>query len=64
LADGGFASLVDGVGDSYDKALTENINDLSKAEVIQRRGSLRTLEAVETSQVEVFPPLIALRFRS
>ena len=47
LADGEIAPLVGGVGDSYDNALAETINDLSKAEAIQRRGPWRTFEAVE-----------------
>ena len=35
------------VGDSYDNALAETINGLYKAEVLHRRGSWRSLEAVE-----------------
>jgi transposase InsO family protein len=38
---------VGSVGDSYDNALAETINGLYKAEVIHRRGSWRTMEAVE-----------------
>ena len=34
------------VGDSYDNALAETINGFCKAELIHRRGSWRTMEAV------------------
>lgn len=40
------------VGDSYDNALAESINALYKAEVIQRRGPWRTIEAVEFATLE------------
>jgi transposase InsO family protein len=35
------------VGDSYDNALAETINGLYKAEVIHRRSSWKSQEAVE-----------------
>ena len=47
LAEAGIEPSVGGVGDSYDNALAETINGLYKAEVIHRRGSWRTVEAVE-----------------
>ena len=37
LADAGVEPSVGSVGDSYDNALAETINDLFKAEVIHRR---------------------------
>ena len=40
------------VGDSYDNALAETINDLYKAEVIHRRGPWRSYEAVEFATLE------------
>ena len=47
LAEAGIEPSVGSVGDSYDNALAETINSLYKAEVIHRRGSWRTMEAVE-----------------
>ena len=47
LAEAGIEPSVGSVGDSYDNALAETINGLYKAEVIHRRGSWRTMEAVE-----------------
>ena len=47
LADAGIEPSVGSVGDSYDNALAETINGLYKAEVIHRRRSWRTMEAVE-----------------
>ena len=47
LAEAGIEPSVGSVGDSYDNALAETINGLYKAEVIHRRGSWRTIEAVE-----------------
>lgn len=45
---GGHRALpVGSVGDSYDNALAETINDLYKAEVIHRRGPWRSFAAVE-----------------
>ena len=35
------------VGDSYDNALAESINGAYKAELIYRKGSWRSVEAVE-----------------
>ena len=40
------------VGDSYDSALAESINGLHQAEVINRRGPWRSLEAVEFATAE------------
>jgi putative transposase len=39
-------------GDSYDNALAETINGLYKAEVIHRRSSWKTIEAVEMATLE------------
>jgi putative transposase len=39
-------------GDSYDNALAETINGLYKAEVIHRRTSWKTIEAVEMATLE------------
>jgi transposase InsO family protein len=47
LAEAGIVPSVDSVGDSYDNALAETINGLFKAEVIRRRGSWCSVEAVE-----------------
>jgi transposase InsO family protein len=47
LAEAGVEPSVGSVGDSYDNALAETINGLYKAEVIHRRGSWRSFEAVE-----------------
>ncbi len=40
------------VGGSHDNALAETINGLFKAEVIHRRGSWRSFEAVEYATLE------------
>ena len=47
LAEAGIAPSVGSRGDSYDNALAESIIGLFKAEVIQRKGPWRHLEAVE-----------------
>lgn len=47
LAEGGIEPSVGSDGDSYDNTLAETINGLYKAEVIHRRRSWRTMEAVE-----------------
>lgn len=47
LAEAGIEPSVGSVGDSYDNALAETINGLYKAEVIHRRSSWKTIEAVE-----------------
>ena len=47
LAEAGLEPSVGSVGDSYDKALTETINGLYKAEVIHRQSSWRRREDVE-----------------
>jgi transposase InsO family protein len=47
LTEAGIAPSVGSRGDSYDNALAESIIGLYKAEVIQRKGSWRHLEAVE-----------------
>jgi len=52
LAEAGVEPSVGSVGDSYDNALAETINGLFKAEVIHRRGSWRSFEAVEFATLE------------
>ena len=52
LAEAGIEPSVGSVGDSYDNALAETINGLSKTEVIRRRGPWRSLEAVEFATLE------------
>ena len=52
LADAGIEPSVGSVGDSYDNALAETINDLYKTEVIHRRGPWRSFEAVEFATLE------------
>jgi putative transposase len=52
LAAAGIDPSVGNVGDSYDNALAETINGLYKAELIHRRASWRTLEAVELATLE------------
>ena len=47
LVEAGIAPSVGSRGDSYDNALAESIIGLFKAEVIQRKGPWRHLEAVE-----------------
>ena len=47
LAEAGIEPSVGSVGDSYDNALAETINGLYKAEVIHRRSSWKSKEAVE-----------------
>jgi len=47
LAAAGLERSVGSVGDSYDNALAETINGLSKAEVIWRRGPWRNVDDVE-----------------
>ncbi len=47
LAEAGIAPSVGSVGDSYDNALAETINGLSKTELIRRCGPWRGVEAVE-----------------
>jgi transposase InsO family protein len=52
LADAGVETSVGSVGDSYDNALAETINGLFKAEVIHRRTSWRSIQAVELATLE------------
>jgi transposase InsO family protein len=52
LTDAGVEPSVDSVDDSYDNALAETVNGLSKTEVIRRRGRWRILEAVEFATLE------------
>jgi len=52
LAEAGIEPSVGSVGDSYDNALAETNNGLYKAEVINRRGPWRSLEAVEYATLE------------
>ena len=47
LAEAGIEPSVGSVGDSYDNALAETINGLFKAEMMHRRSSWRSIEAVE-----------------
>ena len=52
LAEAGIEPSVGSKGDSYDNALAETINGLYKAEVIHRRGSWKTKQAVELATLE------------
>ncbi len=52
LAVAGIEPSVGSVGDSYDNALAETINGLYKAELIHRRASWRSCEAVEFATLE------------
>ena len=52
LAEAGIEPSVSSVGDSYDNALAETINGLSKAEVIHRRGPWKSFDAVELATLE------------
>ena len=52
LKEAGLEPSVGSVGDSYDNALAETINGLYKAEVIQRRGPWKTVQAVEFATLE------------
>jgi len=52
LAEAGIEPSVGSVGDSYDNALAETINGLYKAEVIHRRGSWKSFDAVEFATLE------------
>lgn len=52
LAQAGIEPSVGSTGDSYDNALAETINGLYKAEVIHRKGSWKTIEAVEIATLE------------
>ena len=52
LAEAGLVPSVGSVGESYDNALAETINGLYKAEVIWRRGTWRSMGAVEYATLE------------
>ena len=52
LAQAGIEPSVGSVGASFDTALAETINGLSKAEVIHRRGPWRSFESVEFATLE------------
>jgi putative transposase len=52
LVEAGIEPSVGSKGDSYDNALAETINGLYKAEVIHRRSSWKTREAVELATLE------------
>lgn len=52
LVEAGIEPSVGSVGDSYDNALAETTNGLSKAEVIHRCGPWRSFEAVEFATLE------------
>ena len=64
LAQAGIGASVGTVGNSYDNALAETINGLSKTDLIRPRGPWRTLDAVELATaewVDCLQPLRALR---
>ncbi len=52
VAEAGIKPSVGSVGDSYDNALAETINELYKAELIWRKGPWRSFEAVEFATLE------------
>ena len=52
LAEAGIEPSVGSVGDSYDNALAETVNGLFKTEVIHRRSSWKSIEAVELATLE------------
>lgn len=52
LAGAGIEPSVGSVGDNYDNALAETINGFYKAEVIDRRGPWRSVEAAEYATLE------------
>ena len=52
LIEAGIEPSVGSVGDSYDNALAETVMGLFKTEVIHRRGSWRSFEAVEFATLE------------
>mgnify|MGYP001795732703 CR=1 FL=1 len=52
LAEADIEPSVGNVEDSYDNALAETLNGLIKAEVIQRRGPWRSIDAVEYATLE------------
>ena len=52
LAEAGIEPSVGSKGDSYDNALAETINGLYKAELIHRRATKKTKEAVELATLE------------
>ena len=52
LAEAGIAPSVGGVGDSFDNAMAETIHGIYKAEVIHRRPSWKTKEAVALATLE------------
>jgi len=52
LAEAGIEPSVGGIGDSYDNALAEILNDLYKAELIYRRAPWKTRETVELATLE------------
>ena len=52
LLEAGIEPSVGSVGDPYDNALAETVIGLFKTEVIRRRGSWRSLEAVEYATLE------------
>ena len=52
MAEAGIESSVGSVGDSYDNALAEIINELYKTEVVRKRGPWKTLDKVEYATLE------------
>jgi putative transposase len=49
------------VGDSYHNTQAETINELSKADVIRRRGPWRSFEAVDNATLEAPCPVEIVR---
>jgi transposase InsO family protein len=52
IAEAGIEPSVSSVGDSHDNASAETINGLNKTEIIRRRGSWRSFDAVECGALE------------
>ena len=52
LAEAGLVPSVGSVGESYDNALAATINGLYKAELMNRRGPWRSVEAVEYATLD------------
>ncbi|GAC1599161.1 MAG: hypothetical protein NVS3B21_25480 [Acidimicrobiales bacterium] len=47
LVEAGIAASIGSVGDSYDNALAETVNGLSKGELIRRRGPWPDVDSVD-----------------
>ena len=52
LIEAGVEASVGSVGDAYDNAMAETVNGLYKTELIHKRGTWRSLEAVEYATLE------------